>query len=127
MIRGPGSSSCRCLPAPSCAGCAWDRVSSLANSAVVEVRELPVSDARWRDFVTRHPDAFAFHRPEWVETIAACYRHRGLVLAAVDARGDIEAGVPVIEVRSLRRRRWVALPFTDTCPPLLVPSASGDG
>jgi len=95
--------------------------------APVEVRELSVSNARWRDFVTGHPETLAFHRPEWVETIAACYGHRGLVLAAVDAGGEVDAGVPVIEVRSLRRRRrWVALPFTDSCPPLLGASGSSD-
>jgi len=104
---------------------------TLANvsspSATVDARELNVSDARWHDFVTRHPDALAFHRPEWVETIAACYGHRTLLLGAVNARGDVDAGVPVIEVRSLRRRRrWVALPFTDSCPLLLGPSASSD-
>jgi CelD/BcsL family acetyltransferase involved in cellulose biosynthesis len=108
-------------------------VSSVAIAAAspqcttLALQELPISDARWRSFVAGHPETLAFHRPEWVETIADCYGHRSFILAAVDAFGEIDAGVPVIEVRSLRRRRrWVALPFTDCCPPLLGASVGGD-
>jgi CelD/BcsL family acetyltransferase involved in cellulose biosynthesis len=37
-----------------------------------------------------------------------------------DEAGKIQAGLPVIEVRHLRREpKWVSLPFTDYCPPLL--------
>ena len=40
-------------------------------------------------------------------------------------RGKIDAGIPVISLRDLRRReRWVSLPFSDFCPPLLSDSIS---
>jgi CelD/BcsL family acetyltransferase involved in cellulose biosynthesis len=44
------------------------------------------------------------------------------VLATLDG-DEITAGLPVVEVRVVRRRRWVALPFTDTCPALLGAAA----
>jgi CelD/BcsL family acetyltransferase involved in cellulose biosynthesis len=94
--------------------------------APVAVVELEVSDLRWRAFVASHPNALAFHRPAWAEMIADCYGYRPFVLAVVDGEGRVNAGVPVIEVRSLRRRRWVSLPFSDTCPPLLTPSVGDD-
>jgi CelD/BcsL family acetyltransferase involved in cellulose biosynthesis len=93
-----------------------------ASRATVELRELEASDPRWGAFVAAHGAALAFHTPAWVESLADCYGHRAFVLAVMDG-DDVAAGVPVIEVRTLRRRRrWVSLPFTDACPPLLTPS-----
>lgn len=80
---------------------------------------LPVTDARWRDFVDRHPDALCFHRPAWAELLADSYGYRPFVLALADDRGALTAGLPVAEIRRRGRRRWVSLPFTDCCPPLL--------
>ena len=88
--------------------------------------ELQVSDPRWTAFVAGHREALAYHRPEWVELVAECYGHRPFVLAVTEGE-DVIAGLPVIEVRTpRRRRRWVSLPFTDACPPLLTSSVGGD-
>ena len=87
----------------------------------IELRELRISDPRWAAFVAGHQDALAYHRPAWVELVAECYGFRPFVLAALDG-DDIAAGLPVIEARTLRRARWVSLPFTDECAPLLTPS-----
>jgi CelD/BcsL family acetyltransferase involved in cellulose biosynthesis len=110
------------------------RVSSVAlakassPAATVALQELHVTDARWHSLVAGHPETLAFHRPEWAETIADCYGHRPFVVGAVDDNGDVDAGVPLIEVRSVRRRRrWIALPFTDCCAPLLGPSVGSGG
>jgi CelD/BcsL family acetyltransferase involved in cellulose biosynthesis len=81
--------------------------------------ELGIRDPRWLSFVARHPDAIAFHRPEWSELLADSYGCRPFVLAVLDATGSVSGGLPVVEVERLRRRRWIALPFTDVCPPLL--------
>jgi CelD/BcsL family acetyltransferase involved in cellulose biosynthesis len=89
------------------------------------VVELQLSDLRWRTFAASHPAALVFHRPAWAEMIVDCYGYRPFVLACLDADGRITGGLPVIEVRSLRRHlRWVALPFADLCPPLLSPDLS---
>lgn len=41
------------------------------------------------------------------------------LLVTVEDRGAILAALPVMEIpRGFRGRRWVALPFTDRCPPL---------
>ena len=93
--------------------------------AALELRELPVSDARWESFVAANRDALAFHRSCWSELLADCYGHRPFVLAVLDG-DDVAAGIPVIEIRARRRPRWVSLPFTDACPPLLTPSVASD-
>ncbi len=81
---------------------------------------LELSDPRWGDFVTRQPSATPFHHPDWGGLIASCYGFRAFAVATSDATGEIRAGLPVIEVRHLRGEpKWVTLPFTDYCPPLV--------
>jgi CelD/BcsL family acetyltransferase involved in cellulose biosynthesis len=81
---------------------------------------LALDDARWRMFVRSHPEALIFHRPEWVRAVSSSYGWRAFVLAQLGNDENIDAGIPVIGLRDLRRReRWVSLPFSDVCPPLL--------
>jgi CelD/BcsL family acetyltransferase involved in cellulose biosynthesis len=81
---------------------------------------LELTDPRWTDFVARQSAATPFHHPGWAALVAGCYGFRAFAVAASDDTGKIQAGLPVIEVRHLRREpKWVSLPFTDYCPPLL--------
>ena len=44
-----------------------------------------------------------------------------------DAGGELLAGLPVVEARSPRGgRRWVSLPFTDSCAPLIRADVARD-
>jgi CelD/BcsL family acetyltransferase involved in cellulose biosynthesis len=87
----------------------------MSDAAVLEL-----TDPRWADFVARQPAATAFHHPDWARLVAGCYGFRAFVVATSDATGKVQAGLPVIEVRHLRREpKWVSLPFTDYCPALL--------
>jgi CelD/BcsL family acetyltransferase involved in cellulose biosynthesis len=90
------------------------------NTDIQALSILDIDDTRWFEFVESCPDATAFHHPAWVRLIAQCYQYQAFALARFDTHGRIIAGIPVIEVSSpLRRRRWVSLPFTDRCPPLV--------
>lgn len=81
---------------------------------------LELTNPSWRDFVATHPAATPFHHPDWADLVAACYRFRAFALVTRDATGNIQAGLPVVEVRHLHGGpRWVSLPFTDYCPPLV--------
>jgi len=60
-----------------------------------------------------------FHHPAWTEVISESYGNRPFVLAVLGEQGNILGGIPVLETRSVGRRRWISLPFSDTCPPLL--------
>ncbi len=82
-----------------------------------------VEDPRWLELVRADPAALPFHHPAWTLLLAESYAFKPFVLALVDGSGRIVAGIPVVEVGGpFRRRRWVSLPFTDVCPPLV-----GDG
>jgi CelD/BcsL family acetyltransferase involved in cellulose biosynthesis len=88
---------------------------------------LDIGDERWASFVERVPGASPFHHPSWARLLADCYGYQAFALVVEDGDG-VAAGMPVIEIRSvLRRRRWISLPFTDYSPPLardprLIPS-----
>jgi CelD/BcsL family acetyltransferase involved in cellulose biosynthesis len=88
------------------------------RTAAARLAELDAGDARWLDFVATAPGATAFHHPAWLRALAAAYRYRPLVLAHLDAAGDVVAGLPLLRVRRPSGRAWVGLPFTDHCPPL---------
>jgi CelD/BcsL family acetyltransferase involved in cellulose biosynthesis len=80
---------------------------------------LDLSDPRWGDFVASQPSATPFHHPDWGRLIADCYGFRAFAVANSDATGQIQAGLPMVEVRHLvSKPKWVSLPFTDYCPPL---------
>jgi CelD/BcsL family acetyltransferase involved in cellulose biosynthesis len=81
---------------------------------VSELALLELDDARWSEFAGGRNDVLPFHLPAWTRVLAECYGFRPFV-AVLLQRGAVEAGLPVLEIR---RRRWVALPFTDVCPPL---------
>lgn len=112
---------------------AWSEAKAPANAPVAvpvdsAATELEIDDPRWAALVESHEDALAFHRPEWARLLAECYGYRPFVLAVTGADGGLLGGLPVAEVRGLRRRRrWVALPFTDACPPLLRADLDPDG
>jgi CelD/BcsL family acetyltransferase involved in cellulose biosynthesis len=82
---------------------------------------LELSDPRWSDFVSSQPEATPFHHPDWARLIANCYGFRAFAVATSDAAGQIQAGLPVMEVSHFRTEpKWVSLPFTDYLPPLLA-------
>ncbi len=87
------------------------------------LRLLSLDDPGWLDFVQGRGDATIFHHPAWAGLLAECYGYRPMVVAST-AGGAVNGGLPIIDVSLPFRRRWVSLPFTDHCPPLLDGDAS---
>ena len=85
-----------------------------------------LEDPQWSAFVAGHPAALPFHHPSWATTVAQCYGFPAFALTVEDGDGAIVAGLPVIEVRRRKQpTRWVSLPFTDSCPPLVGADVDG--
>jgi CelD/BcsL family acetyltransferase involved in cellulose biosynthesis len=74
---------------------------------------LPVDDPRWRGFTRACDGTTPFHTPAWASFLSECYGFRASAATVVE-RDTVVAGIPVVEAG----RRWIALPFTDTCTPL---------
>jgi CelD/BcsL family acetyltransferase involved in cellulose biosynthesis len=79
---------------------------------------LELTHPTWKAFVEARHEATPFHYPAWGLTLAECYAFRAFAIAAHDNDGRVVGGIPVIETRVLRSRRWIALPYSDSCGPL---------
>jgi CelD/BcsL family acetyltransferase involved in cellulose biosynthesis len=90
-----------------------------------ELVRLSHADDAWRHLVDSSPNALPFHQPAWLDVVRECYGHRPFVLGLCGDDGTLAAGLPVVEARSLsHRKQWVALPYTDRCPPLALEGTS---
>jgi len=98
--------------------------SEVAQLTETSLLVLAPEDERWFEFVLDHPEALPFHHPSWARVLSESYDYRSFVLAVTDEEGRINAGMPVMEIRTrFRSPRWVSLPFTDLCPPLATDKA----
>lgn len=95
--------------------------------AETALTRLELGDPRWREFVSGHRDATPFHHPAWAAFLAECYGMRAFALARVGPAGGVAAGLPVIEVSRMGRRRWISLPYTDRLAPLEAEADAGLG
>jgi CelD/BcsL family acetyltransferase involved in cellulose biosynthesis len=88
-------------------------------TALPGLERIEIDDPRWTSFASTHAEASPFHHPAWARLLADCYGFDAFAVGAFDGDEPI-AGMPLLEVSSHRsRRRWVSLPYTDYCPPLL--------
>ena len=79
-----------------------------------------LEDPRWKVLVGRHPDASIFHRVEWLQALKSSYGYRPLALTTTPPGSPLLDGIPVCEIRSpLTGRRFVSVPFSDHCQPLV--------
>jgi GNAT acetyltransferase-like protein len=89
-----------------------------AGAVSPSFRRLALDDPRWAAFVSSRPEATPFHQPAWASFLSEAYNFDAFAIA-LERNDTLTAGIPVLEVRTLlRRRRWVSLPFTDECGPL---------
>lgn len=103
-------SSTMCSPASACA----PRLS--VRVCVID----PLRDARWSDFVQRHPDAGLFHSTGWLEALRRTYGYEPLVVTTSQEDESLSNGIVLCRVHSrVTGRRLVSLPFSDHCEPLV--------
>ena len=95
---------------------------------MLELRRIALEDERWLAHVSARSEATPFHHPRWAAAIRDAYRFPVSVLAFTAPDGRLVGGLPIAEVAApLRGRRWVSLPFTDHCPPLLPGGLASGG
>ena len=86
---------------------------------ITSIQQLHPSDPRWLAFLASNTDINIFYYPAWMNVMAKSYGYHPFVLASVDAKGRLVAGIPLMEVYTpVNGRRWVSLPFSDYCRPL---------
>jgi CelD/BcsL family acetyltransferase involved in cellulose biosynthesis len=80
----------------------------------------PLRDARWTDFIERHPRASVFHAPAWLDALQRTYGYEPVGLTTAPPGTAFRSGIVFCRVRSwLTGQRLVSLPFSDHCQPLV--------
>ena len=80
----------------------------------------PLLDARWDEFLQRHPRASVFHSTEWLKALWKTYGYKPVVYTTSPAGQALQNGVVFCKVESwLTGSRLVSLPFSDHCDPLV--------
>jgi hypothetical protein len=95
---------------------------SLESTLAVDFID-PVNDARWDSFVERHPYGWLTHHSSWKKVIERSFEHmKGYYPVLVDRHnGEIEAALPVFEVKSwLTGRKLVSIPWATLSDPLVT-------
>jgi len=80
----------------------------------------PLNDARWGEFLQRHPRASVFHSTPWLNALSKTYGYKPVVYTTSPAGQALQNGVVFCRVESwLTGSRLVSLPFSDHCDPLV--------
>src|SRR6202046_2543715 len=104
------------------AGCATTvEVSTKFNPRPTVVYEInPLSDPRWEALVNSHPQASVFHSTNWLRALKTAYGYDPVVATTSSPEAPLTNGIVFCRVKSwLTGRRFVSLPFSDHCEPLL--------
>src|SRR5690242_19708654 len=85
----------------------------------------PLENVRheWRELTRSSAQATLYHSEPWIESLRLTYGF-SFRAAIVEQGGAVEAGVLFARVRRPLARWWVALPFSDACPPLTLEAAA---
>jgi CelD/BcsL family acetyltransferase involved in cellulose biosynthesis len=79
----------------------------------------PLKDARWPEFLQRHPNASIFHTPGWLEALRRTYGYQPVVFTSSSSTHELANGLVFCCINSrFTGRRLVSLPFSDHCQPL---------
>ncbi|MBW2106816.1 MAG: peptidoglycan bridge formation glycyltransferase FemA/FemB family protein [Deltaproteobacteria bacterium] len=84
----------------------------------------PITDPRWDKFVENHPFGWICHLSGWKQVLEKSFKHmKGYYFALLDNSGNIQAELPIFEVKSwLTGNRLVSIPFATLCDPLISKS-----
>jgi CelD/BcsL family acetyltransferase involved in cellulose biosynthesis len=83
----------------------------------------PLSDSRWQAFVESHPHASVFHSASWLDALRRTYGYKPVALTTCSG-SPLTNAIVLCEVNSwLTGSKWISLPFSDHCEPLVSDSA----
>jgi hypothetical protein len=80
----------------------------------------PLKDPRWPEFLQRHPRSSVFHSAEWLEALRRTYGYQPMAITTCPPGAVLRSALVFCRVESwLTGRRFVSLPFSDHCDPLI--------
>jgi len=92
----------------------------MSEGSIAVHRVDPLKDARWDEFVRRHPHSSVFHSSAWLRALQRSYLYEPFVLTASAPGEDLDNGIAFCRIESfVTGRRAISLPFSDHCEPLV--------
>jgi CelD/BcsL family acetyltransferase involved in cellulose biosynthesis len=80
----------------------------------------PLCDPRWMELVERHPAASAFHDRGWLRALALTYGYEPVAATLTPPGIPLQEALVACRVSSwITGTRYVSLPFSDHCQPLV--------
>ncbi len=80
----------------------------------------PLRDSRWNTFVEHHRAASVFHRAEWLRALKCAYGYEPVAVSSCSPASPLTNALVFCRIRSfLTGNRFVSLPFSDHCEPLV--------
>lgn len=80
----------------------------------------PLQDPRWNDLVQRHPHGSVFHSTGWLKALRSTYGFDPVVITTSASHESLANGLVFCRVKSwLTGQRFVSVPFSDHCEPLV--------
>jgi len=80
----------------------------------------PVRDPRWAALVESHPRSSVFHSTRWLRALQTVYGYEPVAVTTCPPGASLTNGLVFCRIRSwLTGRRFVSLPFSDHCEPLV--------
>jgi CelD/BcsL family acetyltransferase involved in cellulose biosynthesis len=80
----------------------------------------PLRDLQWAALVENHPQASVFHSLNWLRALRTVYGYEPVVVTTCPPGGRLTNGIVFCRINSwLTGRRFVSLPFSDHCEPLI--------
>jgi CelD/BcsL family acetyltransferase involved in cellulose biosynthesis len=96
------------------------------SSTTVSVID-PLRDVRWKEFVASHSRSSVFHSSRWLRALRNAYGYDPVVITASPFRTHLTNGIVFCRIKSwLTGSRFVSLPFSDHCEPLVSDSQELD-
>ena len=96
-------------------------LSVTSECRAASVHEInPLCDPRWEAFIDGHPRSSVFHTTKWLKALETTYGYDPVVVTTCPVDTPLTNGVVFCRVKSwLTGRRFVSLPFSDHCEPLV--------
>jgi hypothetical protein len=76
--------------------------------------------AQWRSLAQQCGETNIFHGERWIQVLEQAYGFELSVAAVVERSGEFLAALPLARSKNPFRRAMIALPFSDSCPPLAL-------
>jgi CelD/BcsL family acetyltransferase involved in cellulose biosynthesis len=90
------------------------------HSAALVFEVDPLCDPRWPTFVVNHPQSSVFHSTSWLKALRTVYGYEPVVVTTCPPGAILTNGLVFCRVKSwLTGKRFVSLPFSDHCEPLI--------